>query len=98
MPVLQDPTGEEEGPGGLQNLLKEEEKEEDEEEKKEDDDDEEEIEGKGRDEEDIQDSLVVEEGMIVKFTLFPFATCHLQALSSYHIPTTVICLNLLACH
>ena len=31
--------------------------------------------GKRRDEEDIQDSLVVEEGMIVKFPLVPFATC-----------------------
>ena len=74
MPVLQVPAGEEGGPGGLPNLLKEEEKEEDEEEKKEDDDDEEEMEGKRRDEEDMQDSLVVEEGMIVKFPLVPFAT------------------------
>ena len=39
VPVLQVPAGEEGGPGGLPNLLKEEEKEEEEEEKKEDDDD-----------------------------------------------------------
>ena len=45
--------------------MKEEEKEEDEEE----------IEGKRRDDADIKDSLVVEEGMIVKFPLVPFATC-----------------------
>ena len=37
------------------------------------DDYEEEMEGKRRDEEDMQDSLVVEEGMIVKFPLVPFA-------------------------
>ena len=40
MPVLQFPAGEEGGPGGFPNLLKEEEQEEDEEEKKGDDDDE----------------------------------------------------------
>ena len=39
-----------------------------------DDDDDEEMEGKRRDEEDLQDSLVVEEGMIVKFPLVPVAT------------------------
>ena len=32
------------------------------------------MEGKRRDEEDIHDSLVVLEGMIVKFLLVPFAT------------------------
>ena len=32
------------------------------------------MEGKRRDEEDIQDSLVVQEGMIVKFPLVPVAT------------------------
>ena len=53
VPVLQVPTEEEGGPGGLPNLLKEVEKEEDEEEKKEDDDDEEEMEVKRRDEEDM---------------------------------------------
>ena len=78
VPVLQVSAGVEGGPGGLPNLLKEEEKEEDEEEKKEekkeDDDDEEEMDGKRRDEEDMHDSLVVEEGMIVKFPLVPFAT------------------------
>ena len=40
MPVLQVPVGEEGGPGGFPNLLKEEEQEEVEREKKEDDDDE----------------------------------------------------------
>ena len=72
---LQVPAGEEGEPKGLPNLLKEEEKEEDEEEKKEDDDDKEEMEGKRKDGEDMQDSLVVEESMIVKFPLVPFATC-----------------------
>ena len=38
MPVLQAPAGEEGGPGGFPNLLKEEEQEVDKEEKKEDDD------------------------------------------------------------
>ena len=46
MPVLQVPAGEEGGPGGFPNILKEEEQEEDE--KKEDDDGEEETEGKRR--------------------------------------------------
>ena len=32
------------------------------------------MEGKRRDEEDIQDSLVVQEGMIVRFPLVPVAT------------------------
>ena len=64
--------GEGRGPGGLPNLLKEEEKEEYEEEKK--GEYEEEVEGKRRDQEDMQDSLVVEEGMIVKCPLAPFAT------------------------
>ena len=49
-----------EGLGGLPNFLKEEEKEEDEEEKKEDNE-EKEMEGKRRNEEDLQDSLVVED-------------------------------------
>ena len=48
--------------------------EEDGEEKKEDDDKEEEMEGKRREDEDIQDCLVVQEGMIVKFPLVPVAT------------------------
>ena len=72
--VLQIPAGDEGGPGGLLNLLKEEEKKETEEEKKGDDDDEEEMEGKRRYEKDMQDSLVVEEGMIIKFPFVPFAT------------------------
>ena len=32
------------------------------------------MEGKRTDEEDIQDSLVVQEGMLVKFSLVPVAT------------------------
>ena len=32
------------------------------------------MEGKRRDQEDFQDSLVVQEGIIVKFTLVPVAT------------------------
>ena len=74
MPVLHVPAGEEGGPGGLPNLLKKEEKEEDDEEKKEDDDEEEEMDGT-REEEDMQDSLVGEEGIMVKLSLVPFATC-----------------------
>ena len=74
MHVLQVPPGKEGGPGGLPNLLKLGEKEEDGEEKKEDDDEEEEMKGKRRDEEDIQDSLVVQESMIIKFPLVPIAT------------------------
>ena len=53
------------GGEGLPNLMKEEEKDEDEEEKKEDGDVEEEMKGNMRDEEELQDSLVVEKGMIV---------------------------------
>ena len=48
-----------------------EEKEEDEEEKKENYEKEKEMEGKRRDEEDMQDTLVVEEGRMVKFPLVP---------------------------
>ena len=55
------------------------EKEEDGEEKKEDDADEEEIEGKRRDEEDIKDSLVVQEGMKVKFPSIPVTTFEAHA-------------------
>ena len=33
------------------------------------------MEGNRRDEEDMQDSLLVEEGMIVKFPLVPYAIC-----------------------
>ena len=44
------------------------------EEKKEDDDNEEEMKGKMRDEEDLHDSLVVEVGMIVKFSLVNVST------------------------
>ena len=54
-------------------VLQEEEKEEDGEE--EDDDDEGKIEGKRKYEGDMQNSLVVEKGMMVQFPLHPFATC-----------------------
>ena len=57
VPVPPDPEGEEGGPEGLSNLLKEEGKEEDDKEKKEDEEEEEKMEGKRRDEEEIQDSL-----------------------------------------
>ena len=43
--------------------------------KKEDDDNEEEIEWKRRDENDMEDILVWEEGMIIQFLLVSFATC-----------------------
>ena len=73
MAVPQVPVDEEEGPRDLSTLLME--KEGDEDEMKEGDEDEEQMEGKRRDEVDIQDSLVVEKGMIVIFPSVPFATC-----------------------
>ena len=84
VPVLQVPVGEERGPSGLPNTLKEGEKEEDWEEKLEDDDDEEEIEGKRRDTKDMQDSLVVEEGMIIKFPLVSYAILKRLLQCSFH--------------
>ena len=48
MPVLQVSTGEERGPEGFPNLVKEEEQDEDDEEEKEDADDEQEMKGKRR--------------------------------------------------
>ena len=66
VPVLQVPAREEGGPGGPLNLMKQGKTEEDWEEK-EDDDNDDELEGKRIDKEDIQDILMVEEGMIVKF-------------------------------
>ena len=74
MPVLEVLAGEMGGPVGLPSLLKKEEKEEDDEEKKEGDNEEEEMDGT-REEEGMQDSLVGEEGMMVKLSLVPFATC-----------------------
>ena len=66
MPILQVPVGEDGGPGGFPNLMKDEEKKKDEEEeKKEDDDDDKEMEGKRRVEEDMQNSRVVEEFMLM---------------------------------
>ena len=61
-------------PGGLPNLLKEEENEEDEQKKKEDDNEEEDMEGKRMDEEDMKDSLLVKEGIMVKLPLVIFVT------------------------
>ena len=78
VPVLHVPAGDKGGLGGLPSLLKEEkeedeeEKEEDEEEKKKDNDEEGEIKRKRRDEKEMQDSLVVEEGIMVKFSFVPF--------------------------
>ena len=64
VPFLKVPAGEEGGPGGLPNLLKEEKEEE-------------EMEGKRRDEKEMQDSMVVEEGMLVPLPLvsFPCSSC-----------------------
>ena len=62
VPGLQVPAGEEVGPAGFPNLIKEEEQEEDEEEKKEDNGNEQVMEGKGR-YCIMEDSLMVEEGV-----------------------------------
>ena len=81
MTVLQVPAGKDEGPRGLPNLLKSGKKEEDGGgEKKENGDDEEELEGKGRDSEDMQDSVVLEKGMIVKlpWSILPLLQLLLQ--------------------
>ena len=89
MPILQVPAGEEGEPGGLPNFLKgeekdeyneemeknDEEKEEDDEEKKKNYVKEGEMEGKRRDEEDMKNSLMVEEGMMVNFSLVPLHNC-----------------------
>ena len=99
MPVLQVSAGKEGEPGGLPIFLKEEEKkeyneekekddeekEEDDEEKKENDEKEEEMEGKRRDDEDMQDSLVVEEGMMVNFPLVPLPLVSFPCISSYKV-------------
>ena len=92
VPVLQVPAGEEGEPGGLTNFLKKEEKEEDEVEKGEDDEEKKRIiekgdkmEGKRRDEEDMQDSLVVEEGMMFKFPLVPLPLVSFLCSSCYKI-------------
>ena len=65
------------GPGGLLNLLKEEEKkdkkkEDQEEEEDIDKEEEENMEGNRRDAKDMQDILVVEEGIMVKFPIVTF--------------------------
>ena len=54
--------------------MEEEKEEEEEEEEKKKNDEEEKMEGKRRDEKDMLDRLVVEEGMIIKFFLVPFVT------------------------
>ena len=74
VPVIPITAVEEGRPAGLPNLLKKEEKEEEEGEKNEDHDHKEQMEGKRRDEEDMQDSLVVEKVMIVIFPLVPVVT------------------------
>ena len=83
MPILQVPAGEKVGPEGLPNLLKLGEKEDEGEKMKEVDDKEEEMEGKRRDEEDIQESLVVEEGMIVNFPMVPLLLWQLLLQDSF---------------
>ena len=76
--------GEEGGPGGLPNLLKEEEKQEDDDEKKEDDEEEEKIKGKRKDEDEMQDSLMVEECMMVNFPLVPCSLGNTTCLLPLH--------------
>ena len=61
MTVLKVPTGEEGGPGGLPNLLKEEV------EKKENNDSEEEMEGNMRDDDNMQERLMVEEEVTKRY-------------------------------
>ena len=78
VPVLQVPAGEEGGPGGLPNVLKEEEKEQDEEEKKEDDIFEEEMKGKRRDKEDMPN--------IMKYLVTPQAPDHLPLTNLLFFP------------
>ena len=87
MHVLQVPAGNEGGPGGFTTLLRD----EDGEEKKEDDDDVNEMEGRRRGEVDIQDSLVVQEGMLVKFSLVPVAT--FAATVSRFLPARILLNN-----
>ena len=58
-------------------------KQRDQEEKKEDDDEEKEIEGKRKDQEEMQDSLVLEEGMMVNLSLFPLPLVFFPCSSCY---------------
>ena len=69
MPVLQVLAGEEEGHGGLPSLTKQEGEKRDDEVRKEDYVDEEGMEGKRRDEEEMQFSMLVDEGKMVNFLL-----------------------------
>ena len=54
--------------------------------KKEDDDDKEEMQVKWRDEEDMEDSLLAEEGMMVEFPLVPFVISHSATASRFFPP------------
>ena len=66
------------------NTLKKGKKEEYQEEEQEDDDEEEEMKGTRRDVEDMQDSLVVVEGMMIKFPQVTFAPFQLLLQVSFH--------------
>ena len=83
--ILQVPAGEEGGHGGFTKLLKEEEKEEDDGEKKEEDDEEEEMEVKRKDEEEMQNSLGVDEGIMVNFPLVPLPLVSLPCNSCFRV-------------
>ena len=86
MPVLQVPVGEDGGPGGLANLMKDKGKKKDEEEeKKEDGDDDKEMEGKRRVEEDMQNSRVVEEFMLMLDGISVGGTKHKREGSSCNV-------------
>ena len=99
VPVLEVPAGEEGEPEGLPNFLKEEEKEEYDEEKEKDDEEKEEkdeekkkyyvkeieMEENRRDEEDMQDSLVVEEGIMVNSPLVPFPLISFTGISCFKV-------------
>ena len=107
VPVLQIPAGVEGEPGGFPNFLNEKEKEEynqekekdnqkkeeEDEEKREKDEKEEEMEGKRRDEEDMYDSLLVEEGMMVKFPLVHLPLVSFPCISCYKVLSVNMKLN-----
>ena len=81
------------GPRGLPKLLKEEEKEEDDEEKKEYDEEEEMMEGQRRDEEDMEDSLMVEGGIMVKLPWDPFILVFFPSSSCFKVLSSMNQLN-----
>ena len=68
-----------------ENEQDDEEKEKDDEQKKVNDEKEEEMEGKSLDEEDMQDSLVVEEGRMVNFPLVPLPLVCIPCVSCYKV-------------